>query len=554
MPTVIQDVEFQNEILDDIENNLNEGITRQLICAPCGAGKTVLITKVVRFALEDDLRTLIVFNKEALLPQTLEKLESDGLDIENCWIIAGGYKKQNPDAKIWIASQQALARRTFWHCLPKKHAIDIVCLDEAHEVAFSKPGTKLCAEEDRFGLVLGFTATPYRLARSQGMSQRFQRAVCGPVPQKLIELGWLSPVKTFVMLDPSASPDLSKVGTKGGDFVDADLAVACDKEALIEHAIDSWQKLSGGDKRTLVFGVNIQHASNLHAAFSARGVSSVLVTGSTPKAERHEIYAKFKAGEILVLCSVDVVSVGFDAVEAEVALVCRPTKSKAKAWQITGRVGRRSPHTGKTCGIVIDQAGNALRLGTAEMLSQYEMDEPAEIKSKDSGAPSKVCPECGQVHTNFATKCECGYEFPRADRLEQGGEMVELSLLSRMQRMEDQRLKTLRKYAKTAFTRGLAPGWAAVKFKEQFGGWPSNDIRQHATFPAPTESDAKAYLQYLAKIAAKKDFDRAWVFQQFEFEFGTTFLARDVIQNDRLLQLLPIFRGKGTALELLRAS
>lgn len=551
----IQKVEFQTTILDEIGANYDEGLTRQCVISPCGSGKTVILTRLItEEALPNGLRTLIVVNKEALLGQTLEKLKADGLDIEkDCWVVAGGFKDHNPAAKVWIASQQALARRPFWRDLPPKHAIDIVCLDEAHESAFSKVGTYICEHKDKFPLVLGFTATPYRLARNQGMTQRFQVAVKGPVPSKLIDMGWLAPIRTFVMTDPNGRIDLSKVGTRAGEFIDADLAVACDKQALIEHAIDSWQSISGGDKRTLVFGVNIKHATNLNAAFLARGVRSVLVTGETPKAERHEIYDKFKAGEILVLCSVDVVSVGFDAVEAEVAVICRPTKSKAKAWQITGRVGRRSPHTNKKEGIVIDQAGNALRLSTAELLSEYEMDAPAESSGKGgSGNPTKACPQCGVVVPNFTRECECGHVFGD-QRIEEGGEMVELTLKSRIDRLESKKRSTLTKFCKEAYSRQLSPGYASVKFKEAFGGWPNDADRTHAVFAKPTLDNARDYLRYLAGIAAKKEHDKSWVAREFEREFGTSYLMSDVIATDRLLAALPIFKAaKGSLLAALR--
>lgn len=546
-------IKWQQDLLDQLPQLYDEGKTRICLCAPCGGGKGFLATSITDDAMEATLRTLILVNKDALIEGLVEKYErSGGAHMDNVTIIAGGRKKPDLSKPIWICSAQALARRNFWQQLPPEFSIDIAILDECHETAFSSVGTYICEHEDQFSLVIGLTATPYRLAASQSLSQRFQHLLAGPVPKDLIP-EYLVANRTYAMLNPEATPDLSKVGTRGGEFIDADLAVACDKEALIQHAVDSWEEIAGTDQRTLVFGVNIQHASHLNDEFVRRGHSSVLVTGSTPKPERREIYKKFQAGEILVLCSVDVISVGFDCVEATVCLCCRPTKSKAKYYQIVGRVGRKSDHTGKTCGIIIDQAGNALRLGTPDTITEYAFDDIREPRGNNGGGGMKACPDCGQVHINFVRQCPCGYEFP-SERLEQGGEMVELTITRRIEQLEDKRRSSLRKWLQQAYSRGLAPGWASMKFKEAFGGWPTDDLRTHAVFSEPALQDAKDYITYLSSVASKRDHDRAWVVREFEREFGTSFLASDVIAGDRLLQLLPVLRrSNNSVLAALRA-
>jgi superfamily II DNA or RNA helicase len=543
-------IEWQQKLLDRIPAEYEDGNTRICICAPCGAGKGFLMTEVADNATADGLRVAKLVNKDALIEGQLEKIAKTGRSLDEVAVIAGGYPKPDLSRPIWLCSIQTLARRSFWRELPEAYFVEIWMLDECHETAFSEVGSFICANPEKFPLVIGFTATPYRLSR-QSLSQRFAALLASPVPMRLTP-DWLAPVRTFVMLDPGASPDLSSVGTRGGDYIDADLAVACDKESLIHHAVDSWEKIAGTDKRSLVFGVNIEHASHLNDEFVRRGHSSKLVTGSTPKAERREMYKDFQAGKLLVLCSVDVISVGFDCVEAEICLCCRPTKSKAKYYQIVGRVGRKSDHTGKQCGIVIDQAGNALRLGTPDTITEYAFDIVTETKKRSGEVNMKACPDCGQVHLNFVRKCQCGYEFP-SERLEQGGEMVEFNLSDRIQRLENKRLSSMQKWAKQAMAKGLAPGWATMKFKEAFGGWPDAELRLHAVYPKPTVDDAKSYLGYLAGVAVKRDHDRAWIHKEFEREFGTTFLMSDIVAADRLLQMMPVLRGTNSVLAALRA-
>lgn len=541
-------------MLDDIDAAIDAGHRRILLCSDCGTGKGSIIAFLTIAAIEQDMRTLIMVPRDALLKQQMARSFAAGLDESQCTYLAGG-RKFNPDAKVWIASQQTLARRTFWHDLPEDHRIDIALIDEAHDAAFSKPGIHLCKEAD-VDLVVGLTATPFCLSKDRNLNQLFDTVVSIRLDrQELIERGYLTPTRYHAMSKQEGRPVLDNCATRGGEWVASDLAVACDQPQLVSHLIDENVRITGGDKRTLAFAVNCAHAESIHKELLRRGMRSALVTSGTPTDERAVLYKQFEQGELLYLCSVDVISLGFDSVEAEVCLCARPTKSRAKFWQIVGRVGRPSPHTGKTCGYVLDQPGNALRLGVPELRGRYDFEPEKTKREGQDSIPLKECPECGLYQRNFNRVCEgCSYEFPTADKITEGSEMKELDLLGKLKTVADAKKAKLRSLLRKAMRAEFSPAWANVKYREAYGDWPSAEMRSRILYPEPSQADAVEFLGYLTRVAIKKGEDNIWVRREFVKEFGTSFLMDDVVTADPILSRSSVLRPSSSGvLAALRA-
>ena len=93
---------------------------------------------------------------------------------------------------------------------------------------------------------------------------------------------------------------------------------------------------------------------------SGREVSAV-VTGRTPRAERADSIERFRAnGSLRFLCNVGVLTTGFDAPQANVVCITRPTTSAALYEQMVGR-GLRGPKNGGTATCrVLDVQGEGL--------------------------------------------------------------------------------------------------------------------------------------------------------------------------------------------------
>ncbi|MFC1579161.1 DEAD/DEAH box helicase [Pseudomonadota bacterium] len=103
-------------------------------------------------------------------------------------------------------------------------------------------------------------------------------------------------------------------------------------------------------KRVIVFACSVEHAKLLVLALNKATDSycAALVTGKTPRAERHRVIEQFRSGEELrFLCNVGVLTLGFDAPRTDVVCITRPTWSAVAYEQMVGR-GLRGPLNGGT--------------------------------------------------------------------------------------------------------------------------------------------------------------------------------------------------------------
>jgi len=162
--------------------------------------------------------------------------------------------------------------------------------------------------------------------------------------QDAIRDGWLVPIKQFFVTIESL--DLSPLKKTGGDFTDSDLAGIVNRAAW-EIAAGTLEK--AGDKPTLVFvpgrrrgeGNDVSPMETVCAAFnSLRPGCAAFISGDpkeTPRELRAELVAKFRQGELQVLISCGVFLEGFDAPNAAVIAMARPTCSRALYSQAIGR-------------------------------------------------------------------------------------------------------------------------------------------------------------------------------------------------------------------------
>jgi DNA repair protein RadD len=84
-----------------------------------------------------------------------------------------------------------------------------------------------------------------------------------------------------------------------------------------------------------------------------------------------------------------------------------------------------------------------------------------------------TCPECACVFAGVRLCPECGYFFaPKGKEVRTlEGELVEIGM--HLDREQQDQLGFFCELRGVAVERGYKPGWAAHKFKEKFGDWPS---------------------------------------------------------------------------------
>lgn len=497
---------YQKQVIADIYSQIRAGEKRILTFAPTGAGKTIISAQIIQHITQKQKKVLFLVHRDILVAQTYEKLQKFGL---TCGFIKSGWE-ENRDELIQIASVQTLGFREWWHTLKT----DVVMLDEAHITGFSTIVKRMMSEIFPDSIYIGLTATPFRLSKKEGIGDVFEALVCAPMPNDLINQGYL--------VKPSyhgvTEADLKNVPTKNGEFDKAKLAIACNQPELIEQIVQEYIRLAKG-RRAIAFAVDVAHSKNIAAAFNGVGIKAGHVDGTTPIKERNRIYAQLAKGEIMVLSSCMALTEGFDVPSVNAVLLCRPTQSLALYLQMIGRGLRLSPETEKIDCLVIDQSGNVGRHGFVEDLKNVSLEE-GEDGNSSGMAPTKTCPleegGCGKIIYAFYQKCpSCQHNF----------EIKKITValgLKRLIREEDiERIQYYRQLLKTAFDRAYSPGWAAEKFQEVYFYYPPYDWGRNAIFgDRPKKSDKNKYLKHLEMIQERLKKKETWITRYFEQEFG----------------------------------
>lgn len=493
---------YQHTTVISVAEAWAAGHDRVLVVAPTGAGKTV-IGCALMYELERRGRpVLFLCHREVLISQSVDALRKFGLDVG---YIKAGYR-ENRAALIQVGSVQSLARRDWWaeQEFEWDTARPTLVLDEAHTTGWSTVVRDILEQHPRMRVV-GLTATPWRLSKREAMGDVFQAVATAPFPAELIAAGYLVPPVYYGVASP---PDLSKVRTRGGDFVEEDLDIVCNTEEMVRALIDDWQRLAPGELMA-AFATSVAHAHHIEAEAKRRGLAVAAIDANTPLDERRVHYAALRRGDIRGLASVGVLSEGWDCPEVGCILLARPTKSRALFHQQIGRGLRIAPWANKEKCTIVDQSANVGRFGFIEDFASFILrrgnpaGEKEDKDADDEPSPeTKQCPTCMQITKKLTPKClGCGYLWPLPD----AGRGVRVRQLGRSDMPVEDRVQLYRDLLKKAHQRRWKPEAAAVRYREVCGEWPERSWAAGAVLgmhPAPEQ--VEMYRHDLGAIAAEK--------------------------------------------------
>lgn len=323
-----------------------------MVQMPTGTGKTHVLAAVVSSFLTDGKRTVwIVAHRRELVAQIEETVAKYGTSLT--------------DGCIRVMSIQWLTR----HYDDVVEKPELVIIDEAHH-AQARTYRILWSRcpEAKF---LGLTATPCRMGRS-GFTDLFDSLICSWSVAEFIRKGWLSSFD-YVSIRANSREQrlidsLEKRGADG-DYQIREMNDVLNRHTSIERLYRSVLEYADG-KKGIVYAVSIDHARNIAAYYSGKGLDAAAIDSHTPAAERGRMVEDFKTGRIKVLVNVDVFSEGFDCPDVEFVQMARPTLSLAKYLQQAGRGLRKS--TGKETCVLIDNVGLYRVFGLPTMAWDWE--------------------------------------------------------------------------------------------------------------------------------------------------------------------------------------
>jgi superfamily II DNA or RNA helicase len=507
--------DYQVKVVKEVYDLIRKGEKRILIVAPTGAGKTTIAAQIVAHAYSRNVNAMFCVNYDVLVAQTSETFQR--------WNIPHGFIKAGydevRDATVQIASVQTLPRRSWWHThfIPK-----IIILDEAHITAWNKIVDQLL-EDYPDAIIIGLTATPYRLSKKQSMADKFNALVAAPFPSELMEQGHLvHPVYYSVK-----GGDISKVKIIAGDYAEDELALVMNDPEVLNALVDNWQRLAN-DRITIIFAVNVEHSKAIARTFQDRGINIIHVDGSTPIPERERIYKALANEEINGIVSCQVTQIGFDCPRVDCVVLDRHTKSAAIFYQQIGR-GLR-PHAKKKDCLVLDQTGNIMRFTPVELVNQYSLVKPPPGEGE---AWMKECPECGHTVYGFIMECpKCGYKFPAKEKEKEKptGELKRVKFDKNRVFNNEEKKQALQLMVKGCFNKRQKPGSTYYQYTEKFNGQKPPDVYYlHAIFgDNPSDEQKEMYWKFLVnKYKDKMSDAQKW----YRKEFGEERLVKVLLHQ-----------------------
>lgn len=402
---------YQQAAIDTLWRYFEHGEGNPVLVLPTGAGKSPLMAAIAREAMERwGCRVGILAHVQELVAQNADKMLKVWPEAP-VGIYAAGLKRRDRFSRITFMQIQSVAKRA--HELGR---FDLLLVDEAHRIPLRGEGMYRqfltdARKHNKDLRLVGLTATPYRLegaavpvCSDDGL---LNHVIYEARITDLIRDGYLSPLTCKA----GDRPDLASVHTRGGEYIEAELAAAMMTGDLVQRTVADMLARAAGRKAGIVFCVNVAHAEAVLAELRKAGEAAVLVHGGTPKEQRKTLIADFQRGALRWMVNVNVLSEGFDAPHIDCVAMLRPTKSPGLYYQQVGRGFRLAP--GKADCLVLDYAGNTLEHGPVDAI---------QLRSKRSGekevgtAPSKKCPACDEVMHAALRQCPvCGHEFPAAE-------------------------------------------------------------------------------------------------------------------------------------------
>jgi len=345
---------IQREALEALERTRAEGNAAGLVVLATGLGKTWLSAFDSACSSRSGgegggskpyERVLFVAHREEILSQAMSTFRRIRPTAH-----FGRYTgaEKTPSADVLFASVQTLGRAR--HLLAfDPRAFDYIIVDEFHHACARTYRQLIEHFEPRF--LLGLTATPERtdggdLLELCGENLVYRADLAAGIGAEL-----LCPFSYFGVPD---EVDYANIPWRSSRFDEQALTAALATQRRADNALG--QLRSRGGRRTLAFCCSQRHADFMAGFFTEAGLRAVAVHAGPDSAPRASSLEQLEAGELDVICAVDMFNEGVDLPHVDTVLMLRPTESRIVWLQQLGR-GLRRPDGDKRL-TIIDYIGN----------------------------------------------------------------------------------------------------------------------------------------------------------------------------------------------------
>ena len=321
--SVVEDREYQGRVIGNVLEAVDAGHKSILIEAPTGAGKTVMVHRIIDELLNKFGWTRYGWTvmRRALVSQARDEML----------------------AKFSHLSPHGTYFSSYTSDLDSLIGTHIIVEDEAqHSASMTATGLIHKVQPE---IHIGMTATPFRTDR---MKLAFSKTVRDAGIRQLVDEGWLSPFHHYVTSITSWTPE--------------------EVAALYLSEPERWGK-------TVIFFLRQVDAIKCARILNDHGIASAPVLGGSIKSQETAIQA-FKNNELRVLTNVQVLTEGFNDRSLKTVMI-RPG-SRGPVIQMAGRALRTYP--GKKFAQIVQPMRGFSFLKEASCARRY-------IEQQDTGKP-----------------------------------------------------------------------------------------------------------------------------------------------------------------------
>lgn len=368
--------DYQLDALARSKSALDRGVNRQLAVLATGLGKTAIASNLRRHHGMSG-KVMMLVHMDQLAQQAAKAMHAWN---PGAWVgIEMAGQSAGPMDQFVVASVPTLGRKgsdRIKRIDPSEFSA--IIQDEAH-IGMADSFKRVY---DHFGLMqpnpdgplfLGITATPNR-NDGQGLKALFDEIVFDMGIRKGIDTGWLCDIRAMRV---SGKANLDHVGTRGGEFMEGELAAEINTPERNAIVVKEWAKHAWG-RRTICFTANVQHALDMAATFEAHGISAKAVWGEDP--ERQKKIDAHKAGQYDIICCAQLLGIGYDDPFVSCIVLAAPRKSFVKYTQEVGRGTRIAD--GKEDLLVLDICDNSKRHNLCSISSLLGLPKDLDLKGE----------------------------------------------------------------------------------------------------------------------------------------------------------------------------
>lgn len=378
---------------------------------PGGSGKSVVIASLAKDAMQNwpETRILMLVHSKELILQNADKLRKlwPGAPLG---IYSASVGKRQIGEPITYAGIGSVAKRA-----DEIGHIDLCIIDEVHAVSTAESGIYRKLIADLLGInpdmrIVGLSASPYRLGQgmiTEGPTAIFSEILEPVSIEELVYKGHLVPLRSKITRHKLETEGLHK---RQGEYIASEMEAKFNTDDHNSAVVQEIIEKASNRSHWLIFCSGVAHSNAVAECLRAAGITAEALDATHSKSERERKLADFESGKMRAICSVGILTTGYDFPALDCIAFLRSTMSPGLYLQMAVR-GMR-PHPGKQDCLVLDFTG------IVETHGPITAVQPPKRGGDGNGdAPVKVCDNCGELCAISAAKCPaCGNPFSEPER------------------------------------------------------------------------------------------------------------------------------------------